>query len=635
MALPVPRRLAAIMAANIVGYSRLMEADEAATLAAIKDLRCAVIDPLLVEHHGRIVKLMGDGAIVEFGSVVDAVACAVAVQKGSEARQAECPGGRRIVFRIGVNLGDVVVEGEDLLGDGINVAARLEQLCSPGGILISGTAFDQLQGKIDRLTLDYAGDQHVKNIARPVRTYNVRQDGGGRPWRLRMRPHLGEMRWAAAILAVLVLAGAGWWWLAAGEPMRARASIAVIPFDNLGGDEATGRLADGITDDIITDLARFRDLEVIARHSTMIYKGKPIDVRVVGSDLNVRFVLEGSVQRQANRVRVAAQLVDATSAAHLWSERWDRPDQDVFAIQTELAQLVAAKLGGYAGTIIWTDRDAAKRKRPSDLNAYDLYLLGIEAKHRETKESLTEAIQLLKQSIEIDPKFARAWTGLAWSYALMTERAENIAELTALQMDAARRAVELDPLDAEAHAAFGSALGNAGDLQQLSSEMKRAVSLNPNSADILTFYASWASTFGEVGPGVEAAERAIRLNPDSPNWAIGAYRYAYFMAGRYEEAWQLQRRRPKQGFGRTDYVYVAAILAALGREEEARTAVAEALSQFPDLSIEGFAGGPEWSEAERQRFNETMRKANFPPCASDAALKNRPDLIRLPECIQS
>lgn len=213
MAVPVHRRLAAIMAADIVGYSRLMEADEAATLAAIKDLRCAVIDPLLVEHHGRIVK-MGDGAIVEFGSVVDAVACAVAVQKGCEARQTDCPGARRIVFRIGVNLGDVVVEGEDLLGDGINVAARLEQLCSPGGILISGTVFDQLQGKIDRLTLDYAGDQHVKNIARPVRTYNVRQDGRGRPWRLRMRPHLGEMRWAAAILAMLVLAGAGWWWLA-------------------------------------------------------------------------------------------------------------------------------------------------------------------------------------------------------------------------------------------------------------------------------------------------------------------------------------------------------------------------------------------------------------------------------------
>lgn len=634
MVVPVNRRLAAIMAIDIVGYSRLMEADEAATLAAIKDLRSAVIDPLLVEHHGRIVKLMGDGAIVEFGSVVDAVACAVAVQKGCEARQTDCPSARRIVFRIGVNLGDVVVEGEDLLGDGVNVAARLEQLCSPGGILISGTVFDQLQGKIDRLTLDYAGNQHVKNIARPVRTYNVRQDGAGRPWRLRMRPHLGEARWAVAVLAVLVLAGASWWWLAAGEPMRARASIAVIPFDNLGGDEATGRLADGVTDDIITDLARFRDLEVIARHSTMIYKGKPIDVRVIGSDLNVRFVLEGSVQRQANRVRVAAQLVDAKSAAHFWSERWDRPDQDVFAIQTELAQLVAAKLGGYAGTITWSDRDAAKRKRPSDLNAYDFYLLGVEAKHRQTKESLAEAIQLLKRSIEIDPKFARAWTGLAWAYELMAGRSDNFAEWTALQMDAARRAVELDPLDAEAHAAFGSALGMKGDLQRASSELRHALSLNPNSADILTFYAAWASSFGEVGPGVEAAERAIRLNPSSPNWAIGAYRNAFFMAGRYDEALQLQRRRPKQGYGQNDYVYLAAILAALGREEEARIAVAEALAQFPDLSIEGFAGGPDFNEADRHRLNETMRKANFPPCASEAVLKDIPDLIRLPECIQ-
>lgn len=633
MAVSVDRRLAAIMVADIVGYSRLMEADERATLSAIKELRRLMIDPLLVDHHGRIVKLMGDGAIIEFGSVVDAVACAVALQKACAARQSDAPSERRIVFRIGINLGDVVVEGEDLLGDGVNVAARLEQLCTPGGVLISGTAFDHLQGKLDHLILDYAGDQHVKNIARPVRTYNVRLDGGGRPWRLRMRPHIGELRWAAAISMVLFIGGASWWWFGTGEPARAKPSIAVIPFDNVGTDEAGARLADGITEDVITDLARFHDLEVIARYSTMAYKGKPLDVRAIGRDLNVRFLLEGSVQWQADRVRVTMQLVDTMSAAHLWSERWDRPAQDVFAVQAELAELVVAKLGGYTGTIIWSDRDAARRKSPNDLNAYDLYLLGIEAKHRETKESLTEAIKLLKRSVEIDPKFARAWTGLAWSYGLMAERSGNVAELTELSLDAARRAVALDPLDAEAHAAFGGALGMIGDLQQVAVELKKAVSLNPNSADILTFYASWASGFGEVEEGVEAAERAIRLNPNSPPWAIAAYRYAFFMAGRYEEALRLQRQRPKEVYGRPDFVYLAAALAALGRQDEARTIVAEALVLFPDLSIEGFAGGPGWSEAERRRFNETMRKASFPVCASDTTLKESPVLTRLPECV--
>ena len=282
---PAPRaerRLAAILAADIVGYSRLIEQDEAGTLAAIKALRESAIDPLLAEHKGRIVKLMGDGAIVEFASVVDAVACAVAIQKAVADRQAKTPPDRRIVFRIGVNLGDVVVEGDDLLGDGVNVAARLEQLCEPGGVLVSGTAYDHLQGRLG-LPLEFTGEQQVKNIARPVRAYRVRLDGGaGGVERglgsLAAAPAPGCSPAAAALFACRVR------WAASGgsgRPSRraAKPSIAVLPFDNLGGDEATGRLADGITEDIITDLARFRDLDVIARNSTEVYKGKPADVR--------------------------------------------------------------------------------------------------------------------------------------------------------------------------------------------------------------------------------------------------------------------------------------------------------------------------------------------------------------------
>ncbi|MEK0082203.1 adenylate/guanylate cyclase domain-containing protein [Benzoatithermus flavus] len=629
------RRLAAILAADVVGYSRLIEADEAATLALIKSLRREVIDPLLAEHHGRIVKLMGDGALVEFASVVDAVACAVAVQRAVAGRQAAVPAERRIVFRIGVNLGDVVVEGEDLLGDGVNVAARLEQLCEPGGVLVSGTAYDHLQGRLG-LPLTFAGEQRVKNIARPIRTYRVELDGKA----ARRRSWWQGRRAAAALAALLVLAAAaagGWWWGRAGGDAGAqgRASIAVLPFENLGGDAATGRLADGLTEDTITDLARFRDLDVIARNSTAAYKGKPVDVREVGRALGVRYVLEGSIQRQGARVRVTAQLIDAPTGTHVWSERWDRPTQDVFAVQSELAEAVAAKIGGYTGLIVAADRDLAKRKRPQDLNAYDLYLLGIEAKHRETKESVEEAIRLLKQSLAIDPNFARAWTGLSWSYQVLGGFVDETPELRQAAKDAAQQAVDLDPMDAEAHAALASALGREGNLVRTGAELGKALDLNPNSADILTFYADWASSFGQAERGAAAAEQAIRLNPNMPNWALSSYRYAFFMVGRYEDALRMLDRKPRDNYRRSDYVFRAAALGALGRVEEAHAAVAEALTRFPNLTVEGFAGAPEWSAAERQRLTDTMRRAGFPACAKQETLKIMPGLERLPECASS
>jgi TolB-like protein/class 3 adenylate cyclase len=628
---PVPRaerRLAAILAADIVGYSRLVEADEAGTLAAIKTLRETAIDPLLAEHKGRIVKLMGDGAIVEFASVVDAVACAVAVQKAAADRQAKTPADRRIVFRIGVNLGDVVVEGDDLLGDGVNVAARLEQLCEPGGVLVSGTAYDQLQGKLG-LPLDFTGEQRVKNIARPVRAYRVRLDGAGGRARLPLR----RARRLAALLMLVTAAGTLWWLRSGEQAARARPGIAVLPFANLGGDAATGRLADGLTEDTITDLAHFRDLDVIARNSVEVYKGKPADVRQVGKDLNVGYVLEGSIQRQADQIRVTAQLIDAASDAHVWSQRWDRPAQDVFSVQSELAEAVAAKLGGYTGTITAADRDAAMRKRPQDLTAYDLYLLGVAAKHRETKESVEEAIRLLKQSVAIDPKFARAWTGLAWAYFVLRGFVEDTPDLRQAGMDAARRAVELDPADAEAHAALAHMLGATGDFAGVEAEFDKALGLNPNSADLLTWYAGWASSFGKPEQGAEAADRARRLNPNMPTWALWMYSYAYFMAGRVEDALRIHERKPRENYRREDYVWHAMLLAVVGRMDDAHAAVADTLAHFPGVSIESFAGTPDWSDAERERLTEAMRKAGFPACATEKDLKNMPGTKRLPECV--
>jgi TolB-like protein/Flp pilus assembly protein TadD len=484
------------------------------------------------------------------------------------------------------------------------------------------------------LPLDFAGEQPVKNIARPVRTYAVRFEGTGQPWRLRLRQYAGRLRLAAAAIVVLALIGGGVWWIRPVGPADAKPSIAVLPFDNFGGDEATGRLADGITEDIITDLARYHDLEVIARNSVKVYKDKAVDIRQVGKDLNVRYVLEGSIQHQADRVRVTAQLIDAASGTHVWSNSWDRPAADVFAVQSELADQVAANLGGYSGTIIENDRDAAKRKRPSDLNAYDLYLLGVEAKHRQTQESVTQAIDFLKRSLAIDPTFARAWTALAWAYDLSGSWAADWNVTHKLDLDAAHRAVDLDPQDAEGRAALGFALAEEGNMVQSEAEFDKALSLNPNSAEILTWYSAWAIAFGKADAGARAADTAMRLNPNPPQWALGMLGYAFFAVGRYEDALSLYQQKPKESFDKWDYVTGAAILAALGRQDEAKVAVAAALAHLPTLTIESWISDPVLSPPERERFADLMHKAGFPACASADDRKQNSNLVRLPECAQ-
>jgi TolB-like protein/class 3 adenylate cyclase/tetratricopeptide (TPR) repeat protein len=624
------RRLAAIMAADVVGYSRLVEADEAGTLAAIRDLRRDVIEPLLNEHHGRIVKLMGDGAIAEFGSVVDAVACAVAVQGGVAARQARVAPERRIVFRIGINLGDVVVEGEDLLGDGVNVAARLEQLCEPGGVMLSGTAYDHLQGKLG-LPLEFTGEQRLKNIDRPVRTYRVRLDGvraASSP------PRVRRYRWmlptAAAVLLVLVLAGGAIWWLWPVEPaFTGRPSIAVLPFDNLGGDEATGRLADGVTEDIITDLSRFRDFDVIARNSTAVYEDKPVDVRQVGKDLNVRYVLEGSIQRQGDRVRATAQLIDAGNGAHLWTERWDRPAADVFAVQTEIAEQVAGQLGG--GVVMGAERQAAQRRRPNDLTAYELYLRGLDELDRDTKESTDEAMRLLTQAVERDPNLARAWTALAAAHDYSVSFGADLHAAEAKAKEAAERAIEIDPMDADAHQALAEVLVTLGEFTRAQAEFETALRLNPGHADILANYASWASAFGQPKLGADAADRALRLDPNYGSGIANRTRNAYFTAERYEDALRMVERQPPESRTRWGWAQRAASNAALGRSEEARAAVAEALERHPDLSIQGLLSSP-LVEAVRKQMEGLMREAGFPVCAKPEEVAKFEKALHLPEC---
>ena len=411
----VERRLAAIMVADIVGYSRLIEADEAGTLEAIRDLRRAVIDPLLARSHGRIVKLMGDGLIGEFGSVVDAVACAAALQRGVAARQAEVPPGRRIVFRIGVNLGDVVVEGEDLLGDGVNVAARLEQLCEPGGVLVSGTAYDHLQGKLD-LPFDDAGEQRLKNIARPVRTWRIRLDGA-KPARRRSNawwPRRWALPAAAAALIALLVAGA-WWWFRPDAPASGPPAIAVLPFVNMSGDPAQDYLGAGVAEDIITVLATFPALRVVSRLSSFTYD-KPVRVQEVGQALGVRYVLEGSVRRTADKVRVTAQLIDAETGDHVWANRFDAEAADVVAIQEDVANKIYGSLAGLTGEIRKEEEQGAWRKSAPSLAEYDYYLRGHELFFHFTAEDNLRARQIWQEGLSKFPDPALLRIKLAFAY---------------------------------------------------------------------------------------------------------------------------------------------------------------------------------------------------------------------------
>ncbi|TJX07163.1 MAG: adenylate/guanylate cyclase domain-containing protein [Mesorhizobium sp.] len=626
---PLDRKLLAILAADMAGYSKAMEADEAGTIARLRAVRTEVIDPAIARHHGRIIKLMGDGALVAFDSVVDAVACAVEIQTVSGTRNAGLPEAERAVFRIGVNLGDVALVDDDVYGDGVNVAARLEQLAEPGGVMVSGTAYDHLQGKLD-CPFDFVSEQRVKNISRPVRIYRLRLDGKRvrRPFR-QIMPHWAAI--GAAAILVLGLTGA-WSFFFQPAPLSAKPLVAVLPFANYGGDDATGRLANGLTEDIITDLARFPELEVVARNSTEVYKGKAVDARQVASVLHVGYVLEGSIQRQGDRVRIAAQLIDAKTGNHLWSERWDRPTEDVFAVQTEIAEQVTNRLGGGVGLIQEAGRAAAKRKRPENLNAYDYYLLGTEKIEKLTIADEEEAITFLNRAVELDPGLARAWVELYHAHALLGVFGVNPESNFKAAAEVAERAVRLDPSDAEAHAVFGMSLADQGDIARAKAEMDTALRLAPGSSEILTFYSGFAAHFGEPERGAHMVDQVIRLDPNYPMWTSNFFSNAYFMAGRYEDALKMLERITPNNYQKWNWVVRSSSLAALGRTDEANASVVETLKQHPDLTVESMINESGLSTMERSRFIETMPLAGFPPCAKPEALATLAKPVRLPEC---
>jgi TolB-like protein/DNA-binding winged helix-turn-helix (wHTH) protein len=452
------------------------------------------------------------------------------------------------------------------------------------------------------------------------------------------RPSLKWIRPAAIATAMLLAIGGslGWWLLQHGVdvnlPRGAKPTVAVLPFKAVTGDEASSRLATGLTEDIITDLARFPEFQVIARNSTEVYKHQPVSPVEIGKALHVGFVVDGSIQREAERVRITAQLIDASSGRNLWSDRWDRPDQDLFAIQTEISEQLANRLGGGNGLIQEAGRLAAHRKPPDNLNAYELYLLGTEKLEQINVKDVQEAIKLLDRAVELDPGLARAWIELYHSHSVLAGFHVDHDTNRRLSVEAAERAVRLDPSDAEAHAVYAMSFGERGDFERAKGEFEVALRLGPNQFEILTFYIGWASTFGEPERGAGMVDQAIRLNPNFPMWAARPFAYAYYMVGRYEDTLLMMERLSTENYGPWMWAMRSGALASLGRMDEAKAAVEAALKMFPNLAIEGFTSDVGWSDAERERFKETMLLAGFPVCSKPGERAQISKAMRFAEC---
>ena len=529
----VARRLAAILAADVAGYSRLMGADESGTARTLRDHRAA-IDPVVANHGGRIVKTTGDGILLEFPSIVAAVECAIAVQKLMARRNADVPIDSRMLFRIGINLGDVLIEDDDILGDGVNIAARLESISEPGGIYISEAAYVQVRDKLD-VKFEDIGEQRLKNIQRPVRVY--RFDDGGEPEF--PQPSLRHQE---------------------------KLSIAVLPFQNLSGDAAQDYFSDGITEDIITELSRFRSLFVIARNSSFSLRGRTADVGEIGRHLGVRYAVQGSVRRAGQRVRLTVELVDAASGNHLWGERYDRELEEIFAVQDELTRAVVATL---PGQIEEAGREIAQRKHTSNMTAYDLVLLGNDRWRRLTRNDLTQALNFFRKAVALDPHYARAHANMAWTHvcSVFIETTDEASLGEALR--SIETSLDIDDSDAWSHGVYAQLLFLLRRDDEAEIHFKRALALNPNDADVAAVFANILVYWGRWPEALTWIDRAKRLNPLPPNLYHWYHALALYSGHDYEQAVKVlkQMRSPD----RWSHCLLAACYAQTGRFDEARS----------------------------------------------------------------
>jgi adenylate cyclase len=578
----VERRLAAILAADVSGYSRLMGNDEEGTLGALKACRRELIDPKIAEHRGRIVKTTGDGALVEFASAVDAIRCAVEIQRTMAERNTAIPENRRIEFRIGINVGDIIIDEGDIYGDGVNIAARVQALASPGSICLSENAYKQVKGKL-ALDVNDMGEQQLKNIAQPVRVYGTRFDDAP------ARPALA---------------------------LPDKPSVAVLPFQNMSGDPEQEYFADGIVEEIITALSRMRWLFVIARNSSFTFKGRAVDVKQVSRDLGVRYVLEGSVRKAANRIRITAQLIDATSGVHLWAERFDGGLEDIFDLQD---QITARVVGEIAPKLEQAEIERAKRKPTESLDAYDYFLRGMANVHQWTRAANDEALRLFYKAIELDPGFASAYGMAAWCYiwrklnGWVIDRAQETSEGARL----ARRAVELGKDDAVALSRGGHALAwFIRDLDNGAACIDRALVLNPNLAAAWNL-SGWVRAYrGELDLAIEHHARAMRLSPLDPilyNMHVGTA-FAHFLAGRYDEAirWANRALSEQPNYPAANRI-LAASNALAGHMSEAHEAMAHLRELDPSLRVSNLKEVfPLRRPEDLAKFAEGLREAGLP-----------------------
>ena len=561
----VSRKLVAILSADVVGYSRLMEADEAGTLAALKAHRSELIEPKIADYHGRTVKTTGDGFLIEFPSIVEAVQCAIDLQTGMSERNADTPDDLQFRFRVGINVGDVMIEDDDIFGDGVNVAARLQEIAEPGEVYISRSARDQIRDKLD-VPLEDLGERQVKNIARPVRVFRVQIESSQTapsPAQERtpnVRPQASEQK-----------------------------SIAVLPFENMSGDPEQEYFADGIAEDLITALSKVSELFVIARNSTFTYKGQAVKVEQVSDELGVKFVLEGSVRKAGNRVRITAQLIDGGTGGHLWAERYDRDLEDIFAVQDEVTQQIVSSL---EVTLKAGESQRLASHETDDVNAYDCLLRGRELFMRFTQEDNLRAREAFQKSLEIDPDCAPAYARLAQTYLWESRFEGSVSTQRSAERAAAyvRKALSLDEALPFAHGVMGNIHLWAKDYDQAISEMVRWIELDPNEADAYVGLANTLNFAGRAEDALPLLDKSMRLNPHYGFLTLFALGQAQFMLGKHVDAIKALERSivHNPNFIGTKF-YLPASYAEAGDIEKAQELVATLERDSPDLLDESIA----------------------------------------------
>ena len=596
----VKRKLRAILSADVQGYSRLMGDDEVATVKTITEYR-ETLTSLVNQYTGRVVDSPGDNVLAVFGSVVDAVQCAVEIQNILKAKNEDLPENRRMIFRIGVNLGDVIQEGDRIYGEGVNIAARIESLADGGGICISGTAYDHIENKL-ALGYNFMGKHSVKNIAKPIRVYKVPMDPkdvgkkrDGKSWK--------KMAIAAAIVLILGTVSFAVWnfYLRPPQiepasvekmafPLPNKPSIAVLPFNNLSGDPTQDYIADGISENIISALSKISEMFVIASNSTFTYKGKPVKIQQVSEELGVRYVLEGSAHKIGNRVRITAQLIDTTTGHHLWSEKYDRDMKDLFALQDEIAHKIIVEL-----QVKLTEGEQARvsQKSTTNLEAWSYAVRGLKLFERSSKENNAKAMELFEQAVELDPGYVWAWVRLAWTH-LVASRAlgwsHSPFESFKKTVEISQKVLALDESDSDVRALLGVVCLRQKRYEQAIIEGEKALALGPTNAQAHVILAASMNTVGRFDEAIKLVKKAMRLHPYYPAYYLMWLGSAYRMTGRYDEALtvykQLLDRSLKGEYPASRaHLFLAEVYAELGQGEKARTHAAEVLRLKPKFSL--------------------------------------------------